>query len=283
VCIDGAVVLKAGHLTKAGNCIEVTVPEVKSHEIVPYDFPLEIEYEDDTLMVVNKPSSLVVHPGAGNTSHTLLNALVHYTKHSEDELKNVPRFGIVHRLDKDTTGLIVVAKTSEAHTKLSAQFSERTVSRSYQALVMTTPRDRRAVQLEEEGVIDTFMGRHPTKRTLMAVVTSGGRRAITHWKRVEKMAYGCLLEVTLKTGRTHQIRVHMNYLGSPVYGDQVYGNFSSVPKNLILEAKQLGRQALHAYKLEFTHPSSGERMRFGSSIPEDFVNFLEACRSTTAS
>jgi 23S rRNA pseudouridine1911/1915/1917 synthase len=218
---------------------------------------LDIVHEDDDILVINKPAGLVVHPGNGNWNGTLLNALLHHSP----ALAALPRAGIVHRLDKDTSGLLVVAKTLEAYTALVRQLQARTVKREYLALVHGTVR--------AGGEVSAPVGRDPRNRTRMAVVATG-RRALTRYKVARRFASASLLECSLDTGRTHQIRVHMQSLGHPLVGDPVYRRGRGA------ESTKLKRQALHAARLEFTHPASGARRRFEAPLPEDFALLLEA-------
>jgi len=221
--------------------------------------PLEVIYEDDAILVINKPAGLVVHPGSGNWQGTLLNALLHYSP----PLAQIPRAGIVHRLDKDTSGLLVVAKTLPAQTALVRQLQARTVKREYLALVHGAVRSG--------GEIAAPVGRDPHRRTRMAVVASG-KPALTRYKVAKRYADATLLVCSLATGRTHQIRVHMQALGHPLFGDPVYRGKRR------RGAREFGRQALHAAHLEFLHPTSGAPMRFEAPLPEDFQALLAALR-----
>lgn len=227
---------------------------------------LDIVYEDDVLMVVNKPAGLVVHPGSGNWRGTLLNALLHHAA----QLSAIPRAGIVHRLDKETSGLLVVAKTLTAQTSLVRQLQERSVKRDYLALVLG--------HVSVEGWIDAPVGRHPVQRTKMAV-TMSGKEARTHYRVMEKFDGCTLLQCSLETGRTHQIRVHMHSIGHPLVGDPVYGG---KPKKIARETGQLiagfSRQALHAQRLELSHPQHGKKMTWEAVLPEDMNNLLLALR-----
>ena len=225
----------------------------------PERIALEIVYEDDEVLVINKPAGLVVHPGSGNWKGTLLNALLHHAP----RLSGIPRAGIVHRLDKDTSGLLVVAKTLQAHTDLVRQLQARTVKREYLALVHGTVR--------AGGEVSAPIGRHPRNRTRMAVVPAG-RPALTRYKVAKRFAGVSLLECSLDTGRTHQIRVHMQSLGHPLVGDPVY----RAGRRRGAERALLGRQALHAARLEFTHPASGMRRRFAAPLPGDFRALLNS-------
>ncbi|NLF26131.1 MAG: RluA family pseudouridine synthase, partial [Deltaproteobacteria bacterium] len=227
-----------------------------------------------------KPANLSMHPGAGNPDRSVLNALIGHFKPGSAGFSDPARLGLVHRLDKDTTGVVVVAKTPAAMAMLSAQFSERSVKKVYQALAFVTPRGRRLVQLSAKGRIDAPLGRHPKRRTSMAVVAEGGRSAISDWECLELMPYAALLEVKLLTGRTHQIRVHLQHIGSPIIGDALYGEFSGLPKPLLEAAKAFGRQALHACCLEFNHPLTKERLMFESPLPMDFQELIKVFRGS---
>ncbi len=221
-------------------------------------------YEDDTLIVLDKPAGLVVHPGSGNWQGTLLNALLHHAP----QLEGVPRAGIVHRLDKDTSGLMVVAKTLEAQTDLVRQLQARTVKRYYQALV-------RGI-VEHSGTVDAPIGRHPTLRTRMAVVRTG-KPARTHYRVLERFVACTLIECALETGRTHQIRVHMTSVGHPLVGDPVYGGGASrVP-----QGPHFPRQALHACRLALVHPATGKAMLWKSGVPDDMAALIETLRLET--
>jgi 23S rRNA pseudouridine1911/1915/1917 synthase len=225
----------------------------------PERIALDIVYEDDDVLVINKPAGLVVHPGSGNWKGTLLNALLHHSP----QLAAIPRAGIVHRLDKDTSGLLVVAKTLRAQTELVRQLQARTVKREYLALVHGAVRS--------DGEVSARVGRDPRNRTRMAVVPAG-RSALTRYKVAKRFAHASLLECSLDTGRTHQIRVHMQSLGHPLVGDPIYrgGRRGEV------EHARLKRQALHAARLEFSHPVSGARRRFAAPLPEDFRALLDS-------
>jgi len=229
--------------------------------------PLDIMYEDESLLMINKAAGLVVHPAAGNYSGTLLNALLHHYP----ELGNVPRAGIVHRLDKETSGLMVVARTLESHQLLIEQIQAREVSREYQTVVVGL--------VTAGGIIDAPLGRHPVHRTKRAVVSEqNGKNAITHYRVLKKFRAHTQLLVKLETGRTHQIRVHMAYSGFPIIGDQVYGGRLKVPKaaspELINIIANFKRQALHAWKLGLQHPGTGEFMEWESKLPRDILQLL---------
>jgi 23S rRNA pseudouridine1911/1915/1917 synthase len=226
----------------------------------PQAIPLQIRFEDDALLVIDKPAGLVVHPGSGNRDGTLLNALLHHAP----ALAALPRAGIVHRLDKDTSGLLVVAKTLEAQTSLTRQLQARTVKRDYLALVTGSP--------PATGSVQAPIGRHPTVRTRMAVVASG-RAATTHYRTLARGSGWALLECSLETGRTHQIRVHLHSIGHPLIGDPVYGaRVGRAP--LPNAARAFRRQALHAARLALTHPVTGERLSWESALPDDMARLL---------
>jgi len=232
----------------------------------PEAISLDIVYEDEHLIVINKPAGLVVHPAAGNYTGTLLNALLNHVP----GLINLPRAGIVHRLDKDTTGLMVVAKTLEAHTDLVEQLADRTVSREYQAVAVGA--------MTGGGTVDAPMGRHPLQRKLMAVLSQGGKRAVTHYRVLNRFPHHTHIRVNLETGRTHQIRVHMAHIGFPLVGDATYGKRFRIPKGaseeLVNTLKSFPRQALHAAKLGLEHPASGEYTEWEAPLPEDFQQLL---------
>lgn len=230
------------------------------------DIPLQVVFEDAHLIVIDKPVGLVVHPGSGNPTGTLLNALLHHAP----ELAGVPRAGIVHRLDKDTSGLMVVARTLEAQTDLIRQLQARSVTRHYVALVQG--------QLTGSGTIDAPIGRHPVSRTRMAVVESG-RRALTHYSVRERFALATLVECRLETGRTHQIRVHMSHIGHPLIGDGTYRARRTGCEAL----DAFPRQALHAFRLGLRHPFSGEAMSWEIPIAQDFASLLQSLRSGVVS
>lgn len=236
------------------------------------DIALPIVYEDEHILVINKPAGMVVHPAAGNWQDTLLNALLHHAP----QLQALPRAGIVHRLDKDTSGLLVVAKTLAAQTSLVRQLQARTVRREYRAIVWG--------QVWQNGTVETQIGRDPRSRTRMAVVRTGGKPAVTRYEVLERFVVHTYLRCNLATGRTHQIRVHMQHIGAPLVGDPVYGLRSIVPHQLIaspLKAalQQFRRQALHAVRLGLLHPASGELVDWQADLPDDMKRLLEAMRS----
>lgn len=230
------------------------------------DIHLDILYEDNVLIIINKPVGLVTHPGSGNWQGTLLNALLHHAPH----LENVPRAGIVHRLDKDTSGLLVVAKTVEAQTNLVRQLQQRTVKRDYLALVLG--------EIEQSGSVDAPIGRHPIHRTKMTV-TAKGKPAQTHYQVIENFEGCTLLQCSLETGRTHQIRVHMSSIRHPLVGDPVYGGKPKNTRQIIGQVlTNFPRQALHAQKLALTHPQTQEILSWEAGVPDDIRHLLQALR-----
>ena len=264
---------KASEHVVGGEHVQVKAQPRLDTRVEPESLPLDIVYADETLLVVNKPAGLVVHPGAGNRAHTLQNALLGF----DPALAGVPRAGLVHRLDKDTSGLLVVARTAEAHVRLAAAMQTRAIGREYLAVCVGAVR--------RGDTVDRPIGRHPTQRTRMAV-RSDGRAAITHYHVAERFKAHTLLRVVLETGRTHQIRVHLAHLGHPLLGDSDYnkrrtGAVTRVGKGN--RAAQLitrfPRQALHAAQLSFTHPFSGEALRFVAPIPADMGALLRALRT----
>ncbi len=263
VTVGAALVTETRQKLWGGEKLGIAVaPDERTESAAPEDIPLHIVHEDDTLLVLDKPAGLVVHPGSGNWTGTLLNALLHYAP----QLDKVPRAGIVHRLDKDTSGLMVVAKTLEAQTDLVRQMQARTVKRYYQALV-------RGI-VDRAGTVDAPIGRHPTLRTKMAVVKTG-KPARTHYRVVEPFVDCTLVECALETGRTHQIRVHMTSIAHPLVGDPVYGGGASrIPKGPAFD-----RQALHARRLGFLHPASGKPMMWKSQLPDDMADLIAILRS----
>lgn len=243
----------------AGERLEVTIPPPKESELLPQDIPITIVYEDEHLLVVDKPKGMVVHPAAGNPDGTLVNALLYHCAGSLSGIGGEIRPGIVHRIDKDTSGLLVVAKDDDTHTGLAEQFARHSVNRAYQAVVYGQFR-------EDEGSIDAPIGRSQTDRKKMAVTHKNAKHAVTHYKVLVQYHGFSHLELRLETGRTHQIRVHMAGAGHPVAGDPVYG-----PRKVI---KELQGQCLHAGVLGFVHPATGETMEFSSPLPGYFTNFL---------
>ena len=248
---------KAGKNLKEGDKICVTLPNLVKLDLEAENIPLDIIYQDKDFAIINKPQGMTVHAGNGTHGSTLVNALLYHLD-SLSGINGVIRPGIVHRIDKDTSGLLVVAKNDAAHLSLSEQIKNKTCRRIYRALV-------EGVVKQNEGTIDTFIGRSDKNRTMMAV-KSDGRRAITHYKVLKRYKDFTFMEFSLETGRTHQIRVHTKYIGHPIVGDPVYGF-----KN---QKFKLNGQLLHAYKLELTHPSTGERMTFEAPLPDYFQAVL---------
>ncbi len=258
---DG-VPVKAGHVLKAGCRVSLDVPPPRAVRAEPEDIPVEVLYEDGDIAVINKPRGMAVHAGAGRVNGTLVNALLYRLK-SLSSINGEIRPGIVHRIDKDTTGLLVVAENDAAHLSLARQIAEKSCRREYLALL-------EGVLKEESGRVETLIGRDPKDRLKMAVLPAGGRRAVTQFSVVERFPAHTLVHFTLQTGRTHQIRVHAKYLGHPVVGDKVYGYKK---QRFALEG-----QLLHAFRLTLTHPRTGERMTFEAPLPEDFENVLALLR-----
>ena len=244
---------------KRGDVIEITVPEAKPLEAEAENIPLDIVYEDDDLLVVNKPKGMVVHPANGNYSGTLVNALLYHCGDSLSGINGVIRPGIVHRIDKNTSGLLIVAKNDLAHTGLAEQIKEHSFTRAYEAVVYGNIK-------EDSFTINQPIGRNPKDRKKMAVVYKNSKNATTHIEVLERFGDFTHIRCTLETGRTHQIRVHMAYVGHPVAGDDVYG-----PKKVI---KELDGQCLHAKQIGFVHPRTGQYMEFESELPEYFKKFL---------
>lgn len=271
---------KASYKVQAGDRIDITLPKPPPPEAVPEEIPLQIVYEDDDLLIVNKEAGMVVHPAFGNWNGTLVNGLLHYINDLPEVDEENIRPGIVHRLDKDTSGLLVVAKNETTHAKLSALFAKHDIERSYWAIVWGIP--------EAEGTIEGNIGRSPRDRRLMTVLDEpNGKHAVTHYKVIEYFDHLSLVEVRLETGRTHQIRVHFANIGHPVFGDTTYGGnhvrFGSNTghRKVMFENlfKRLGRQCLHAKTLGFVHPETGEWARFDSELPGDFRNVLNKLRT----
>ena len=258
VLVDGKPASKKD-TPKSGAVVEITLPEPQSVDILPEDIPLEIVYEDSDLLVVNKPKGMVVHPAAGHYTGTLVNALMFHCGDSLSGINGEIRPGIVHRIDKDTSGLLMVAKNDLAHLHLSEQIKEHSFTREYEAVVCGA--------VKEDGTIDAPIGRSKNDRKKMCVTLENSREAVTHYSVIQRYAGYTHLRVRLETGRTHQIRVHMAYKGNPVAGDEVYGNG---------KPKWLEGQCLHAKKLGFIHPRTGEYMEFESELPQYFNKFLKS-------
>jgi len=274
------VLTKAGALTRAGKAVRDPATKVKGDESFvlvvpapepahnePQEIPLPIVYEDDHLLVVDKPAGLVVHPAAGNRDGTLVNALLHHCGGSLSGIGGVARPGIVHRIDKDTSGLLVVAKHDKAHEGLAKQFADHSIDRRYLAIVSGVPR-------QAEGSVDAPLARSAQNRKKIAIVAKG-KRAVTHWKRLELLNDAALVECRLETGRTHQVRVHMASIGHPLVGDPVYGRGKSAHRKL-LNQLDFKRQALHAAHLGFIHPVTKGHLSFDSALPSDMQELFTA-------
>jgi 23S rRNA pseudouridine1911/1915/1917 synthase len=262
---------------KQGDLVTGTLPEPEPLSLEPEAIPLTILYEDSSMIVIDKPAGMVVHPAAGNPSGTLVNALLY---HCQDlgGINGVLRPGIVHRLDKDTSGVMVAAKDDQAYHHLIKQFKNRTVEKIYLAIAYGRLN-------QAEGLVDAAIGRHPRERKRMSMWTKRGRIAITRWKRVENLNGFSLLEIHPQTGRTHQIRVHLSSMGHPLLGDPLYGRkgrSGSIQDPVLKECvRRLNRQALHAHRLAFDHPRTGERVQFEAPLPQDMQEVLEWLRSQT--
>ena len=259
---DGRPVKKNEKLP-AGTTLELAIPEVRETPIAAQEIPLEVCYEDADVIVVNKPKGLVVHPAPGHADGTLVNALLHHCGDSLSGINGELRPGIVHRIDRDTSGLIIAAKNDFAHVRLAAQLQDHTLARTYRCIVMGNLR-------EDAGTVNAPIGRCPADRKKMAVV-AGGRNAVTHWTVLERYPGAAYVECRLETGRTHQIRVHMAYIGHPILGDTVYGNRKSVPG--------LQGQCLHAVGLKFIHPRTGKPVQLTCPLPEEFEKQLKKYRN----
>jgi 23S rRNA pseudouridine1911/1915/1917 synthase len=266
---DGAPVRDPSSKAQAGGAYRLTVPEPEKAHNEAQDIALEIVFEDDHLLVVDKPTGMVVHPAAGNYDGTLVNALLHHCAGRLSGIGGVARPGIVHRIDKDTSGLLVVAKTDVAHEGLAAQFARHSIDRLYQAVVAGLP-------VPSEGTVDAPLARSSANRQKMAIVEGDrGKRAVTHYRLVRPLKEAALVECRLETGRTHQIRVHLTSIGHPLIGDPVYGRTKTAHRELL---KTLGfaRQALHAAELGFFHPVLKQNLSFKSAIPSDMQELLSA-------
>ncbi|MCF0144281.1 MAG: RluA family pseudouridine synthase [Firmicutes bacterium] len=268
--VNGEVCTDKKYKCRAGDMVEIEIPEPEKLEVAAEDIPLDIVYEDDDLLVVNKPAGMVVHPAPGNYTGTLVNALMHHCGDNLSSINGVIRPGIVHRIDKDTSGLLVVAKSDKAHTGLSQQLAEHSITRKYKAIVYNNIK-------EDEGTVDKPIGRDPKDRLRNAVLQEGmpgytsAKEAATHYRVLKRFGQFTLIEARLETGRTHQIRVHMSYIKHPLLGDELYG-----PQKNKQGAK---RQMLHAQTLGFVHPVSSEYMEFTSELPDDFQKVLQKLES----
>ena len=264
VFINGKECTAKKHKVEKDDVVEVNIPEARQLDIVAEDIPLHIVYEDDDVLVVDKPAGMVVHPAAGNYTGTLVNAIMYHCGDRLSSINGEVRPGIVHRIDKDTSGLLMIAKNDHAHNSLAAQLKEHSITRKYKAVVYNNFN-------EDSGTIDAPIGRNPQNRLKQAVVYQNSKEAVTHWKVLERFGKFTLIECQLETGRTHQIRVHMSYKKHPLLGDFVYGP----------EKNKYGveGQMLHAYLLGFIHPTTGEYMEFESPLPEDYEKVLKKLRN----
>ncbi len=273
VRVNNKILRQRDHVV-GGELVEIKASIETRDSSSPEDIPLHVLHEDSELIILDKPAGLVVHPGAGNPEHTLLNALLHF----DPQLEYVPRAGIVQRLDKDTSGLMVVARTPQTHTYLVEQLQARCIKREYKTIVSGV--------MTAGGSIDQPIGRHPRHRKKMTV-TDKGKTAITHYRIIKKFSGHTYLQIQLETGRTHQIRVHLSYLKYPILGDPVYGGRVKIPKNtsmqLISTIQSFPRQALHACKIELKHPVSGDMICLESPLPEDMQSLLEALENNEKS
>lgn len=278
-------VVKSNYKIKPGDEIVVfDSRRPENLELIPEDMPLDIRYEDDDLLIIHKTPGMVVHPGCGNYTGTMINGLAYYLQGEEVDTNALPRVGLVHRIDKDTSGLLVIAKTEKAMSDLAAQFKKHTVHRRYIALVWGNVE-------ENEGTIIAHIGRNLRFRKIMAAFPDGdhGKEAITHYKVIERFNYVTLVELKLETGRTHQIRVHMKHIGHPLFNDATYGGDSIVKGTVFTKYKQfvencfriMPRQALHAKELGFTHPSTRQWVQFDSELPDDMQQVIEKWRAYT--
>lgn len=260
VLVNGRV-QKASYLIHAEDLVSVSIPEAASTAIVPEDIPLDILYEDEDLLIVNKPKGMVVHPSAGHYSGTLVNAVMYHCKDSLSGINGEIRPGIVHRIDKDTTGSLIVCKNDQSHVKIAEQIKEHSVNRIYVGIVCGNLK-------EDEGTVEGAIGRHPTQRKKMAINEKNGKPAITHFRIQERFGNFTFVRFRLETGRTHQIRVHMASIGHPLLGDELYGGARS-------GFQQLQGQTLHAETIGFIHPSTGEYMEFSAPLPDYFEKLLK--------
>lgn len=261
VSVEGREKLAKNYKLRAGDRLTVELPEPETLDVLPENIPLDIVYEDEYLLVVNKPSGMVVHPAVGNHTGTLVNAVMFHCGDQLSSINGVVRPGIVHRIDKDTSGLLVIAKTDAAHRGLAEQFAVHSIKRAYRAVVYNNIK-------EDDGRVDAPIGRNPKDRLKMAVVSADkGRRAVTNYHVIERSGKFTYVECRLETGRTHQIRVHMAYIGHPLLGDPLYGPRKGM--------SGLTGQVLHAKELGFVHPITGEYMEFDSELPTEFVKTLK--------
>ncbi len=270
VTVRGQAVRK-NYRMREGDVFDVVLPEAVPCEAQPENIPLDVVYEDGDVVVINKPQGMVVHPAPGHTSGTLVSALLYHCKDCLSDINGVIRPGIVHRIDKDTSGLIAVAKNNEAHLALAAQLEDHSLSRVYFTVVQG--------HLDDSGTVDAPIARHKTDRKKMAVAREGGRRAVTHYESLEELGSFTFAKMRLQTGRTHQIRVHMAHIGHPILGDPVYGRPTQFERR---HPGVLAGQCLHAGELSFIHPRSGERVTVSCPLPENFERVLALLRTENA-
>lgn len=261
--INGEICREKKYKAKSGDSVVIEIPEAETVKVDPEDIPLDIVYEDGDLLVVNKPAGMVVHPAPGNMTGTLVNALMYHCRDNLSSINGVIRPGIVHRIDKNTSGLLMVAKNDNAHRILSEQLAEHSITRVYKAVVYNNIK-------EDEGTVDQPIGRDPKNRLRNAVTDINSKPAVTHYRVIERFGRFTYVEARLETGRTHQIRVHMTYIKHPLLGDELYGP----AKNRYGAARQM----LHAAVLGFIHPSTGEYMEFEAPLPDDFEAVLNKLR-----
>ena len=257
-------VVKANYKVKVDDKVQFEIPDCEEPDIPPQDIPLDILYEDKDILIVNKPKDMVVHPAPGHYEGTLVNAIMFHCKDELSGINGVLRPGIVHRIDKDTTGSIIICKNDEAHRKIAQQLKEHSITRKYRAIVYGRI-------MEEEGTVNAPIGRHPTDRKKMAINEKNGKPAVTHYKVLERFDKYTYIECQLETGRTHQIRVHMTSIGHPLLGDEVYGNAKCPFK--------LEGQTLHAMTIGFIHPTTGEYVEYEAPLPEYFEHLLQILRT----
>lgn len=257
-------VVKANYKVKVDDKVQFEIPNCEEPDIPPQDIPLDILYEDKDILIVNKPKDMVVHPAPGHYEGTLVNAIMFHCKDELSGINGVLRPGIVHRIDKDTTGSIIICKNDEAHRKIAQQLKEHSITRKYRAIVYGRI-------MEEEGTVNAPIGRHPTDRKKMAINEKNGKPAVTHYKVLERFDKYTYIECQLETGRTHQIRVHMTSIGHPLLGDEVYGNAKCPFK--------LEGQTLHAMTIGFIHPTTGEYVEYEAPLPEYFEHLLQILRT----
>ena len=257
-------VVKANYKVKVDDKVQFEIPDCEEPDIPPQDIPLDILYEDKDILIVNKHKDMVVHPAPGHYEGTLVNAIMFHCKDELSGINGVLRPGIVHRIDKDTTGSIIICKNDEAHRKIAQQLKEHSITRKYRAIVYGRI-------MEEEGTVNAPIGRHPTDRKKMAINEKNGKPAVTHYKVLERFDKYTYIECQLETGRTHQIRVHMTSIGHPLLGDEVYGNAKCPFK--------LEGQTLHAMTIGFIHPTTGEYVEYEAPLPEYFEHLLQILRT----